>query len=138
MKQAMVMKVVLHISRKRWWHVPPVDERSYARRGKFLASSYAEAQFWGRPLDEPQRVTVSAPLIGDEGAIETKLFGRRKSCEGMSLEARWRLDARMKRRALSSGYDSILLMGTDAYSGFRSTGKIPRSLELNVLRAGRG
>ncbi|MFZ0921608.1 MAG: hypothetical protein WA020_00980, partial [Candidatus Acidiferrales bacterium] len=59
-------KLVAHVNRKEWWHVPPRDPSAYNKRGKFLASSFREAEFWGRPLDEPQRVAVSKPLIGDE------------------------------------------------------------------------
>lgn len=126
-------KLIARINRKDWWHVPPCDPDAYKKRGKFLASSFREAEFWGRPLDEPQRVTISKPLIGDEGAIEKNLFGRRVSREDIAVEARWRLDARMKRAALRKGYDSIVLMGPKAFAEFRSLGKLPLSIELNVL-----
>jgi len=47
-------KLVAHVNRKGWWHVPPRDPTAYGKRGKFFASSFREAEFWGRPLDEPQ------------------------------------------------------------------------------------
>jgi hypothetical protein len=126
-------KVVALISRKAWWHVPPRDPDAYKKRGKFLASSYGEAEFWGRPLNDAQKVSVVKPLVGDEATIERALFGRRVSYDSMGMDRRWRLDARMKKAALTKGYDSILLMSPQGFSRFRSTSKIPRSLELNVL-----
>lgn len=46
-------KLVASVNRKSWWHVPPVDPDAYLKRGKFLASSFEAAEFYGRPLDEP-------------------------------------------------------------------------------------
>lgn len=129
--------LVAHVNRKMWWHVPPRDPSAYGKRGKFLASSFREAEFWGRPLDEPQRVAISKPLIGDEETIEKKLFGRRVSSEDITIEERWKLDAKMRRAALRKGYDSLVLMAPNAFAEFQSTGKLPRSMELNVLNAGR-
>jgi hypothetical protein len=129
-----IEKLVAHVNRKEWWHVPPRTRSAYSERGKFFASSFREAEFWGRPLDEPQRVAVSTPLAGDERTIEIKLFGRPTSHEDLSMEQRWRLDARMKDVALRKGYDSILLMTTKAFDEFKACGKLPRSMELNILR----
>lgn len=66
-------KLILHVSRKYWWHSPPGDPKAYQKRGKFYASSFEEAEFWGRPLDVPARVNVKNPLIGDERTIMTRL-----------------------------------------------------------------
>jgi len=130
---SLVKKVVEHVNRKSWWHVPPQDPDAYRKRGKFLASSFVEAEFWGRPLDEPQRAEISRPLIGDEATIEKILLGRRISTEQISMQRRWALDARLKRKAVSRGYDSIVIMSPRAFAGFKSTGKLPRSLELNTF-----
>src|SRR5206468_5581794 len=102
-------EVVDFVNRKKWWHVPPCDKTAYAKRGQFLASSFAEAEFWGRPLDEPQKVMIAAPLVGDGTTIEEILFGSRFSSERLTIKQRWKLDARMKRAALANGHDSILL-----------------------------
>jgi hypothetical protein len=128
-------KLIAHVNRKEWWHVPSRDPNAYSKRGKFLASSFREAEFWGRPLDEPQRVTISRPLIGDEATIEKELFGRMVSDEDISMEKRWSLDARMKRAAVAMGYDSIVLMAPKDFSVFRTRGKLPRRIELNLLNA---
>jgi len=126
-------KLTKHVNRKHWWHVPPQDALAYTSRGKFLASSFREAEFWGRPLDQPQRVSITRPLAGDEQTIERELFGRRVCGEDITMEDRWALDAKMKRAALAKGYDSIVLMSPKAFSEFKATGKLPRSMELNVL-----
>jgi hypothetical protein len=131
-------KLVAHINRKRWWHVPPQDPEAYRKRGKFCASSFHEAEFWGRPLDEPQRVAVSNPLVGDGDAIETELFGHPIPGPDPNfrrvLEWRWRVDARMRKAALARGYDSIVLITPAAFVAYTDAGKIPRSVELNVLK----
>jgi hypothetical protein len=136
MPPSLVAKIVRHINRKEWWHVPPQDPDAYLARGKFLASSFVEAEFWGRPLDEPQKVIVSRPLIGDEGTIEKELFGRRVSSEDISIKKRWALDAKLKKAALAKGYDCIVLITPKAFSTFKKSRRLPRSIELNVLNAG--
>jgi len=127
-------KLVAHINRKRWWHVPPTDRTAYRKRGEFFASSFKEAEFWGRPLNDPVEVHIVRPLVGDEKTIERKLFGRRLSHEDMTVQERWALDAKMKRAAIAMGYDSVVLMTAKGIAAFRSSGKIPRSMELNVVK----
>ncbi len=136
LRKALYERVVAHVNRKSWWHVPPVDLTAYRKRGKFLASSFGEAEFWGRPLDDPQRVSVTLPLVGDEPTIERKLFGKVISTRELTVRQRFSLDTRMKRAALAKGYDSILLMGRRSSARLKATGKIPRSLELNILCVG--
>jgi hypothetical protein len=131
--QSSLVKVVAHLNRKRWWHVRPRDPEAYEKRGMFLASSFREAEFWGRPSDQPKRVSVVNPLFGDEEAIERTLFGQRLSTEGISMEMRWKLDAKMRKAAVARGYDSIVLMAPKSFSALKKIGKIPRSLELNVF-----
>jgi hypothetical protein len=126
-------KLIAHVNRKEWWHVPPRDPGSYKKRGKFFASSFKEAEFWGRPLDEPQKVTIAVPLIGDEATIEKVLLGRRVSSEDITMEERWALDAKMKSEALARGFDSIVLLSSKGFSEFSMRGTLPRSIELNVL-----
>jgi hypothetical protein len=125
--------LIAHVNRKEWWHVPPQDPSAYQKRGKFLASSFAEAEFWGRPLDEPLRVTVARPLIGDEETIEKTLFGKRVSDDGITVEERWLLDAKMKQAAQAKGFDCIVLMTAKAFADLKASGKLPRRMELNIL-----
>lgn len=133
MRREFYQKTVAHVNRKNWWHVPPCDPAAYQKRGKFLASSFKEAEYWGRPLDEPQRVSIARPPIGDEETIEKALFGHRLSNEDMSIKQRWQLDAKIKKAARAKGYDSVLLMTPKAFSGLKEEGKMPRCLELNVF-----
>lgn len=126
-------KMIAHINRKLWWHCPPQDPKAYDKRGKFYASSFQEAEFWGRPLDIPERVKVKNPLVGDERTIMMRLRLPLLKEGGLSLEKRFAIDRRMKSAALRLGYDSILLMSPRAFARYKSGRKIPRSLELNVL-----
>jgi len=132
-------KLIARINRKNWWYSPPQDPKAYLKRGKFLASSYQEAEFYGRPIDQPERVKVLNPLVGDEDAIEMELLGR-VNTEGERTELeiperRFALDAKLKRAALAKGYDSILLMTAKAFADYKAAGRLARSMELNVLKS---
>src|SRR5258708_1853900 len=126
-------RLIVFVNRKNWWHVPPVDPSAYQKRGKFLASSFEAAEFYGRPLDEPQRVTIAKPVVGDERKI-ARGFGIPPQREGMTLKQIAAHDALWRNAGLKKGFDAILLMAPKCFSEFKATGKIPRSLELNILR----
>jgi len=128
-----LQKLISHINRKAWWHVRPVDSRAYQKRGKFLASSFAEAEFYGRPCDIPEKVDVSRPIVGDDSIIEKALIGRVDSDPNMSIERRLALDARLRRAALQKGFDCIVILTPKSFHAFRRYGTIPRSIELNLL-----
>jgi hypothetical protein len=131
-KKALYDKLVAHVNRKSWWHVPPADPEAYNKRGKFFASTFAEAEFYGRPLDEPHKVDVSNPLVGDEKAI-AKVLKIPPQYDGMTLKQIAAHDAKWRNAALKKGHDAILLMSPKCYKEWKAMGKIPRSLELNVL-----
>jgi hypothetical protein len=129
------------INKSEWWHVSPGDPEVYKKRGKFLASTYQQAEFYGRPKDMPYRISIENPVYGfSEVEILEKLFP--DSYKNMVLsddedmedyyKARIDLDAAMFRRAKLLGYDSIVLL---TKSGRRSleTNRKPNSIELNLL-----
>jgi len=130
-------KLLTRINRKDWWHVPPSDPHAYEERGMFLASTFREAEFWGRPLDTPICVNVLNPIIGDEATIQNELGVIPPKYPGDDspklLEWRWKLDAKMKQAALEKGYDAIVLLSTSGYAKFKNEGKLPLSIELNLL-----
>jgi hypothetical protein len=103
----------------------------------FLASTFREAEFWGRPLDTPIRVNITNPIIGDETTIQTELHVAAPEYPGDDspklLEWRWKLDARLKNAAMAKGYDAIVLLSPSGYAKFLAEGKIPISIELNLL-----
>jgi hypothetical protein len=125
--------LIRHINHKDWWHVTPMDTHVYDRRGKFLSSSFSDAEFYGRPNDVPERVEITRPVVGDNKMIERKLMGRVESPPNISISHRFVLDAKLFRSALHKGYDSIVLMTEKAFRQFKAEGKIPRSLELNIV-----
>jgi hypothetical protein len=112
--------------------VPPQDPAAYSKRGKFFASSFQEAEFYGRPLDTPERVTIAKPLTGDEQAI-AKVLGIPPQNDAMSLEEIAAHDEAWRNAAMAKGFDSIVLMTPKAFSEFTTSGKLPRSIELNLL-----
>ncbi len=120
------------VNKKDWWRTAEPSQEAIAKRGLFLASSYKEAEFYGRPSDEPQKVNIINPLIGDEAFI-AKTFGEEVLSEEGGLEGRFAQDERFATRARELGYDAIALMTPKGYQEFLKTGKIPRSIELNVL-----
>ena len=133
MNKALDERLIAYVNRKNWWHVLPVDPDAYRKRGKFYSASFAAAEFWGRPLDEPERVTIKKPLIGDEKHI-AKVLGIPPQNEGMGLETIAEHDALWRNAALKKGFDAIVLMAPVTFAEWKKNGKIPRSLELNVLQ----
>jgi hypothetical protein len=132
LSRAFVEKAIQHVNRKNWWHVPPVDSSAYRKRGKFFASTFAEAEYWGRPLDEPQKVSIASPLIGDESTI-AKALGIPPQHEGMTLKQIATHDVLCRNAALRKGFDAILLMSPMCFARFKADGTLPRSMELNIL-----
>ena len=132
MRKVLYHKLVDRINRKHWWHVPPGDPDAYKKRGKFFASSFAEAEFYGRPLNGPGKVSVTNPLVGDEKTI-AKVLRIPPQHDGMNLEEIAVHDGRWRKAALRKGYDAILLMTPKGYAKWKTDGKLPRSLELNIL-----
>jgi len=127
-----IQKLIRHVNRKDWWHVPPAEPCAYLKRGKFFASSFRDAEFYGRPLDNPEHVVIKKPLVGDEQAI-ANVLGIPPQREGMTLEEIAEHDALWRNAAIATGFDSIVLMMPKAFVEFKANGKIPRRIELNVV-----
>lgn len=68
-----------------------------------------------------------------EATIEKMLFGKKVSDEEIEMDAPFALDAKIKKAAMAKGYDSIVLMAPKAFTEFKKTRKMPRSIELNVF-----
>jgi len=128
------------INRKTWWHSRPIDPDAYGKRGIFLAWSYNDCLFYGRPLDSPFRVNVNNPMIGTEEDVIINLFGfnskihlLKLNIENKPIECRFDLDAKMYRAARKKGFDAIAIISEIGYKRYKATGKIPRAMELNIL-----
>ena len=75
MKKSIKRVLIDKINKSEWWHVSPRDPNAYSKRGKFLASTYQQAEFYGRPNDIPEKVRISNPVYGfSEIEILKKLF----------------------------------------------------------------
>jgi hypothetical protein len=121
------------INRRQWWHVPPAEGASaYQKRGKFYTSSFAEAEFYGRPNDAAERVSVANPLVGDEAEI-ARVLGVPAQTAGMGLKEIAAHDEKWAKAARAQGYDAIAVLTPAGYAEYQQTGKMPRSVELNTL-----
>ena len=98
----------------------------------FYASSYKEAEFYGRPIDTPFKVNVKKPLFGDEAYI-MRALSLQLPTQDIGIKERFALDAKMMRLATAKDYDSIALVTTKAYEMYLNTGVIPRSIELQIF-----
>lgn len=151
-KEVLINKV----NKSEWWHVTPADHDAYSKRGKFLASTYQQAEFYGRPNDIPDKVFITNPIYGfSEKGILLKLFtgennrflkehkkmileDQKPSAKddykhvGNWYERRIRLDVAMFKKAKSLGYDAIVLMGRTGRKKLERNRK-PNSIELNLL-----
>ncbi len=134
--------LIKKINQSEWWHVPPVDPNAYKKRGKFLASTYLQAEFYGRPNNQPENVQIKNPLYGfSELEILIKLFGS-KEAEIMSevinsdtddwYNIRIEADSKMHHKAKELGYDAIVLM-TNSGKLALEKGRKPNSIELNIV-----
>jgi hypothetical protein len=134
------------INQSDWWHVPPSDRNAYKKRGKFLASTYLQAEFYGRPNMDSERVNIKNPVFGfSEVAILEQLFEKEEleaslmlhaeivSADLKMYEKRIALDAKMHTKAKQLGYDSIILM-TEAGKVALSRARKPNSIELNLVK----
>ena len=115
----------------------PSDPDAYLKRGKFLASTYFQAEFYGRPNDIPNKVQIKNPLYGfSEKEILKRLFP--SDWKGMMLdddcgyEARIALDVLLFRKAKELGYDAIVLIASNGMKYLKKNYK-PHSMELNLL-----
>jgi hypothetical protein len=137
LKSEYMQRLIQRINRKDWWHVPPKDPRSYSKRGKFLSSMFREAEFYGRPNDTPEHVTIRNPVVGDEATIETILLGKpavhNLDAENLA-EEQFAIDAELYKAGRTTGYDAIVLLSPRGYTRFKAEGRIPLSIELNLLR----
>jgi hypothetical protein len=141
-----IKKVLIDkINKSKWWHVSPQDSDAYGRRGKFLASTYRQAEFYGRPNDIAEKVVISNPVFGfSEKEIIVKLFPDSDAAfqlKDLENEVDWyqkriALDAKMFRKAKFFGYDAIVLMTLTGRRDLKRNRK-PRSIELNLLYAGK-
>jgi len=137
MKDLLIQK----IGESEWWHVPPKDPLAYRKRGKFLASTYLQASFYGKPNIESERVKIKNPIFGfSESEILQQLFGSKRhyylnkviDAENDFYQRRIELDAAIYKKAKSLMYDAIVLM-TDAGRKALQRGHKPKSIELNLI-----
>ncbi len=150
-----IKEVLIHkINKSEWWHVTPADPDAYSKRGKFLASTYQQAEFYGRPNDISDKVFITNPVYGfSEKEIMLQLFPGEhnnrflkeyEKLKSIALQPeankhvknwyqiRIRLDAAMFKKAKSLGHDAIVLMPKNGRKELQRNRK-PSAIELNLL-----
>jgi hypothetical protein len=143
-----ILTLADQLNKRKWWHSPPVDKAAYKKRGMFLASSYKECEFYGRPLNEPIRVRVLNPLAGTEENIISLLFGNTspQMADYVSLlngnvkeplKVRFKLDNDLFKAAKTKNYDAISIITEKGLEKIKNH-KLPRSVELNVINIENG
>lgn len=134
--------LIKKINKSVWWHVAPDDITAYEKRGKFYASTYKQAEFYGRPNDIPDRVKITNPICGiseldilkllfpiDYIKLYTSVINDRKDW----YKKRISLDSKMYKKAKSMGYDAIVLLGCNA-NKYLMRNRKPHSIELNLCK----
>src|SRR4030042_5506507 len=136
------------LNKRKWWHSPPANKKAYNKRGIFLASSYKECEFYGRPLDEPIKVNVSNPLVDTEENIIRLLFGNNSPqmvaymvlINGNAkepLKVRFKLDKDLFKAAKNKNYDAIAVVSEKRLENIKNR-KLSKSIELNILDIEKG
>lgn len=141
MKKSIKEVIIAKLNKSEWWHVSPRDTNAYKKRGKFLASTYKQAEFYGRPNDVSEKILIKNPVYGfSEIEILKKLFPSEYKDIMLSVdeeskdwyEQRIALDAAMFRKAKSLGHDAIVLFGATGRKHLKMNRK-PPAVELNLL-----
>jgi len=134
--------LITKINQSIWWHVKPEDPNAYKKRGKFLASTYKQAELYGRPNDIPERVNIFNPVYGiSEISILKILFPMEYKklysyvkCECKTwYKRRIEIDSKMYKKAKNMGYDAIVLLGSNGNKYLMKNRK-PHSIELNLCK----
>lgn len=129
------------VNKSYWWHVVPTDPNAYEKRGKFFASTYSQASFYGKPMHEPERVSIHNPLCGSsEKEILKELFPtnyeqlhNQVTDEGNGwYKRRINLDSKISRAAKRKRYDSVVLICSNGKKILKKNCK-PGAIELNLL-----
>lgn len=128
-------KLIARVNRKLWWRTCLPDEKAIRDRGLFFASSFEEAEFYGRPLDTPFRVKIKSPIVGSFVYIQKRLLGKNFTYDD-TVKAIFAHDKLLKRCAQLFGFDSIIVLSAHGHKKFYSEKRLPKSVELNVFDPG--
>lgn len=125
-------KLIKRVNRKAWWRTCLPSKKAIRDRGLFFASSFEEAEFYGRPLDTPFRVQIKNPLVGSFAHVQKKLLGHYEP-RIHTIKQIFARDRLIRKHAGILGFDSIIVLSEKGYRNFCADGTLPRSIELNVF-----
>lgn len=125
-------KLIQRVNRKTWWRTCLPSKKAIHDRGLFFASSFEEAEFYGRPLDTPFRVRIKNPIIGHFCHIQKQLLGNTVELDD-TISGIFTHDGLLKERAQQQGFDSIIVISESGHKKYCLENRLPRSMELNVF-----
>lgn len=124
-------RIIKRINKRAWWRTA-INENAIQERGIFFASSFSQAEFYGRPVDEPFKVNIKKPLVGDEAHVMT-ILGLNVPDPEISIPDLLKLEALKMKTASSLGFDSIAIMTSKEFKNFLMKGRLPNQYELQVF-----
>ena len=125
-------KLINRVNRKAWWRTCMPNKKAIRDRGLFFASSFEEAEFYGRPLDTPFRVRIENPIIGHFDHIQKQLLCNTVEFND-TITGIFVHDKLLKERAQQQGFDSIIVISESSHKKYCLENRLPRSMELNVF-----
>src|SRR5690606_20636330 len=108
---------------REWWRTA-INKKALKERGIFLASSFRDAEFYGRPLDTPFKVSIEKPLFGDEKHVMKQLdLGFPE--QDITVENLLKMEATKMHIASNKGFDCIAIVTPKQFWRFQRTGHLP-------------
>lgn len=124
-------RVIKRINQREWWRTR-VNKDVLQERGLFLVSSFRYAEFYGRPLDNPFKVDLKNPLIGDE-AFAMGILGLPVPREDISGKEILEMEAKKMSVGIAMGFDSIAIMSPNEFKKLKEIGRLPNGYELQIF-----
>lgn len=124
-------RVTKKINQREWWRTW-VNKEALQERGLFLVSSFRYAEFYGRPLNNPFKVDLKNPLIGDE-AFVMDFLGLSVPHEDMSGKEILEMEAKKMSAGIAKGFDSIVIISPNEFKKLKESGRLPNGYELQVF-----
>ena len=133
MNKTNLAKIINAINKKEWWRTFLPNKEEIKKRGVFFTSSFKQAEFYGRPLDAPFKVVIKNPYISTPSKLDKDILGKILNEDGQIIKERFDNDTKIKSILSAKGYDSIIIVPDNYISKLFDTGKLPKSIELNIF-----
>ncbi len=135
------MRVIKRINQREWWRTW-INKQALKERGLFLESCFRSAEFYGRPLDNPFKVNLKNPLIGDDEFVMSTLglppivwASYKDGMEEISEKENKiiKMQSVKMRIAMDMGFDSIAILSANDFKRLKEKGRLPNGYDLQVF-----